>query len=145
MRMNAALVGVALVVLLAGCGDDDDTDADPTEDGSATVAATSAGQTPTSDPATAALFGEWRTVIAEGDNVTLRLREGRYTILRGPATGQGGMNARAGEAEFSGSDLCDGIGIYRWSIQDGALSFTSVGKDDCPGRSEVLDGITYRK
>jgi hypothetical protein len=120
---------------LVACGDDDDSEPGGTA-GTATTAA---------DPEVAALFGTWRTTISEGDNVTLRLRDGGYSIARGPAGGTGQMKVADGEAEFFGSNLCDGTGVYRWSIQDEALTFVSVDPDECPGRSEVLDGKTYRK
>ena len=146
MRINGLLSGLVLIaVLLAGCGDDDDTDPgeiDATLSASATPVQSA---TPTVDAAIAALFGQWQTTISAGDSVTLALREGTYAIGRGAATGRGRMKVTAGGAEFSGSDLCDGIGNYRWSLQGDTLSFTSVGEDECSGRSEVLDGITYKK
>ena len=119
MRVDGLLGGFALgAILLASCGDDDDIgpgEADATPSASATPAQSS---TPTLDTAVTALFGQWRTAISAGDNVTLSLREGVYAIGRGAATGRGRMKVSAREAEFSGSDLCDGIGIYRWSLQE---------------------------
>ena len=134
--------------MLFACGGGDDMVNPTSIESTATVAATGAAQ-PTasaSDPATEALalMGRWRTQISPGDNVTLNLRPGRYSISRGAAAGTGRMDATVGEVEFSGSDLCDGTGRYRWAITNGELTFTSITPDPC-GRSEVLDGVAYTK
>lgn len=142
VALLAALVGG----LLPGCGGDD-VDAVPQETPTQTAGTSPSATVPVaaSDPKVEALYGEWQTMISVDDPVTLTLRDGAYSIRRGPARGAGRMKATASEAEFSGSDLCDGSGRYKWSIEDGAVTFVLIDKDACSGRSEVLDGKTYRK
>ena len=145
---KAVILLLAVVALLTACGGDDDPDASPTSRASSeTVAATAPAQTPqaNADPATAALYATWRTIMPEGDRVTLILRPGRYSISRGGPAGAGEITATAGEVEFFGSNLCDGTGRYAWSITDGELTLTSIGADACTNRSLVLDGRAYTK
>jgi hypothetical protein len=147
-RLGLLSLACSLALALAACGGDDDEQAPSAADGSMTDVATSPTAqvtTPTPDPATAVLFGEWHTEISADDKVTLTLRDGRYAIRRGPAAGTGSLSATASEAVFANSNLCDGDGVYTWSIEDGALTFTSATSDPCGGRSEVLDGKTYTK
>ena len=124
------LLAAVLCAALASCGGDDTTGKE--------AAAPSSTASPTD------LYGEWKAVDSGGTPVTLTLRDGAYTILRGSNSGSGRLKATNSEAEFSGSDLCSGVGRYRWSIDGGALSFVALEKDACPGRSEVMDGKTYR-
>jgi hypothetical protein len=145
----AVVCVMGLSAVLFACGSEsDDNGASPTSGGNGEiVAATATAQAPapTADAATAPLFGTWRTTIAERDIVTLILRPGRYSISRGGPAGAGRMSATATEIELTGSNLCDGTGRYTWSVTNGELTFTSIGADECSGRSEVLDGKTYRK
>jgi len=124
------LLAAVFCAALAACGGDDKTQA--------------ANPTSTASP-TESLYGDWKTVDSAGAPVTLSLRDGAYTILRGTNSGSGRLKATNSEAEFSGSNLCNGVGRYRWSIDGGALSLVALEKDACPGRSEVFDGKTYRK
>lgn len=57
----------------------------------------------------------------------------------------GDIKVVGGTIIFSGSNICDGTGTYRWSIESEALTFTASDGDPCPGRSEVLDGVTYTR
>ena len=99
--------------------------------------------TPVGDPAPPELIGEWHTAVTNGEQVTLRLQETLYGITRGAGVGSGKLVVQGGEITFFGSQLCEGTGTYRWSLADGALTFTPVGPDACGGRSLVLDGFTY--
>jgi hypothetical protein len=122
------LLASLLCAALVACGGDDTT-------GKEAAVPTSA----------ASLYGEWKAVDSGGTPITLTLRDGAYTILRGSNSGSGRLKATSSEAEFSGSDLCNGVGRYRWSIAGGALTFVALEKEACPGRSAVLDATTYRK
>lgn len=149
MSIRAALLGCVFFVAtvsvgLVACGGADDRQADSGPAPSPTAGESQPSPTAASHPAEA-LWGEWRTTISPGDDVTLTLRDGAYTIRRGPARGSGRVEATTAEALFSGSDLCDGTGTYTWTVQGETLSFVSVSKDACGGRSEVLDGKTYHK
>jgi hypothetical protein len=125
-----------LVALLAGgaCGDDDARNA-PNAAPSTTAAA--AGSTPTE------LHTGWQTTLDNGESVTLRLRADSYQITRGPASGSGRVDVEGDIMTFSNSNLCDGIGTYRWLLQNDILTLTSTRADPCSGRSEVLAGQTF--
>ena len=57
----------------------------------------------------------------------------------------GAIAVHGDQIEFSQSSLCFGTGTYRWSLKGGSLLFTEVGSDPCGGRSEVVDGQTYKR
>lgn len=48
------------------------------------------------------------------------------------------------DIRFFGGSVCNGNGVYRWSLQGGSLRFTTV-SEDCPGRAEVLKDQTYQR
>ena len=75
--------------------------------------------------------------------MTLLLRVDSYGITRGPASGSGKIAVDGDVITFSNSNLCDGIGTYRWLLQKDVLTLTSTGADPCRGRSEVLAGQTF--
>jgi hypothetical protein len=94
------------------------------------------------DAAPAELVGSWRTKLDSGDELTLTLSDKSYRLRRGPSSGSGRIAVRGDEIEFSGSNLCEGTGTYRWSIDGDRLTFTAFGPaDPCGGR--VLDGQVY--
>jgi hypothetical protein len=138
-----------LAIGFAGCDDEGEDSAD-TEAAQTTVAAASATTASASASATTAtveneLLGDWETSISAGDDVTLTIRATRYGIRRGGASGSGAIRVGDGEIEFYGSDLCDGTGVYAWSLDGDSLTFEETGEDPCTGRSEVLAGITYTR
>jgi hypothetical protein len=122
--------------LLVGgaCGDDD-----------------SAGVTDVATSTTAAAVGSastelearWRTTLDNGEAVTLLLRVDSYRIARGLASGTGKIAVDGDVITFSNSNLCDGIGTYRWSLEGDMLTLTLTGGDPCRGRTEVLAGQTF--
>jgi len=89
------------------------------------------------------LEGSWRADLGGGDLVTLTLEGTTYLISRGGNQGDGDIKVVGGTIVFSGSNLCDGVGTYKWSIESGALTFAVSAGDPCAGRFEVLDGVTY--
>ena len=106
--------------------------------------------TPPALPAPPELVGTWRTVIEVrsgaqtlSPDVELRLQETRYGITRGAGAHPGKISVGGDRITFYASDICDGTGIYRWSLADGKLTFRSVEPDPCGGRADVLDGISY--
>jgi hypothetical protein len=155
-RLNSKLVVIAFV--LAGC-----VDATPTTDpvgapGTPTRAATSTptptvpptaspSPTPVENPAPAELHGLWETEFdvpgSANGTATMTLSEGRYLINTMGLPIVGSIAVRGDEIEFFDSDACDGRGTYRWSLEDGALTFTLI-RDGCPGRKQLLDGATFR-
>lgn len=144
-------VGAGLALLLiSGCaGSTASPTPEPVTGPSAAV--TAAGQTtapslePTSPDTTAPaeLVGSWVTQLDSGDKLTLTLTDKSYRLTRGPNSGSGRISVRGGEIEFSLSNLCDGTGTYRWSINGDSLTFTAFGPADPCGGTRVLDGQVY--
>jgi len=80
------------------------------------------------------------------EKVTLDLTEGSYRVHRGPEVVGGRIAVRGDEIDFSHSTVCEAAGTYRWTLDAGALTFTSIQRDPCGrGRTKVLDGQTYTK
>jgi hypothetical protein len=75
--------------------------------------------------------------------VELRLHENLYGITRGAGGATGKIAVAGDQITFYASTICDGTGLYSWSISEGKLTFVSVEPDPCGGRAEVLDGISY--
>ena len=126
-----------LVALLAGgaCGGDDDAGIAP--DAAPSTTAAVARSMPTE------LHAGWQTTLDNGESVTLRLRADSYQITRGADSGSGRVDVEGDIMTFSNSNLCDGIGTYRWLLQNDILTLTSTGADPCSGRSEALAAQTF--
>ncbi len=116
-----------LVLTVGGCGGSTDT-------------------APTVQPFPTALRGSFITTLSgSGERVTLTITEGNYQIDRGSNRASGRIAVSGDRIEFSQSTACSGLGAYKWSVSGTSLLFTSLGADQCPGRSEVLAGYTYTK
>jgi len=150
-------LAAAAVLALAGCG----STVNATPDATATVAvspsvsvvaspaatpkASKSPQAPSPtppDPAPPDLIGSWQTMLGT-EKVTLDLTEGSYRVHRGPEVVGGRIAVRGEEIDFSHSTACEATGTYRWALEAGALTFTSIQRDPCAGRAKVLDGKTY--
>jgi hypothetical protein len=147
-RLARRVAVVVALVLVAGCGGTPSSlttepTSQPTSEPS--IAATASAETEPSsvDSAPAELVGSWRTTLDSGDELTLTLRDKAYRITRGPNSGRGQIAVQGDEITFSGSNLCDGTGTYRWSIDGDRLAFTAVGPADPCGGTRVLDGQDY--
>jgi hypothetical protein len=157
--MQRRLVLTVLLSLgLAACGQTANPGGVPTTSpGSETSAAASAttaetaGQSaapqPTPQfPAPPELQGAWRGLVAEDDEVTLRVQASSYTItrvIRGfAARGSGQVEVDGDEIVFSRSNLCDGDGRYRWAIEGNVLRFTPLAPDPCP---RPFDGVEFSR
>lgn len=82
------------------------------------------------------------------DPVVLTLLEmGSYRVQRGAAHGFGSvaLSADGMHLNFYGGDPCQERGSWQWSVEGDTLNFTSVGEDGCPGRTAVLDELTYTR
>jgi hypothetical protein len=105
----------------------------------APVPSAPASATP-SDAAGAApdeLAGTWRRVVF-GEEALLTLDGNGYNITRAGNIGSGAIEVIDDQIRFDGSSLCDGEGIYTWTIEDERLRLTEVQEDPCTGRSEVF-------
>jgi hypothetical protein len=91
----------------------------------------------------AELAGIWRRSVG-GVTVDLTLQVG-YTIDRGGNRGSGRVTVDGDSIEFHGSNLCQGNGNYTFLVEDHTLTFTMIGTDPCPGRSEVLVPGSFRR
>lgn len=136
VRSRSAFAMVAAILLasltVGGCGGD--------------ASSSIAPPPPPSQPAPANLQGTWVTTLpGSGERVTLTLGALSYRIVRGANEASGVIAVSGDRIEFSGSTACAGIGAYRWSITNSSLLFNTLATDACPGRSEVVAGITYTR
>jgi hypothetical protein len=103
-------------------------------------APSAAASAPASEEAGAApdeLAGTWRRVVF-GEEALLTLAGNGYNITRAGNIGSGAIEVVGDQIRFYGSSLCDGEGIYAWTIEEGRLRLTEVQVDPCTGRSEVF-------
>ena len=137
------LMGLAgLLLALVAC----DQSAAPTDSASSTTSNGPATTTSAAaDAAPAELAGEWRAELDNGDRVQLALRGTRYFLARGASAGSGDISVEGNVIVFSGSNLCDGVGTYEWTVQGDSLTFAPTESGEaCSGRS-VLKGVTYTR
>jgi hypothetical protein len=154
MRRNW-IVCLLLVVLASACATATEEVTTTTVAVTTTIATTStAAETTTTarptttlapDAAPPELAGSWNTEIA-GVPVTLRLNSTSYSIRRGDAMGSGSISVTGDQIAFSRSDLCEGTGVYSWTVEANTLTFVQEDPPDpCTGRSSVLIDIAYSR
>ena len=66
-----------------------------------------------------------------------------------------GGGSHAGEVEADGDVLkftaicggsnVEGVGRYRWTLDGNALHLDLMGRDECSGRSAILEDATYKR
>ena len=155
-RWSLASTMLSIMLLTQGCGGSGQTIA-PTAALPSTAAtsappataaptATSTGTAaPPVDAAPEALQGSWSAVLGPGDVAILDIRATSYKIDRGGIGGLGHISVMGDEITFSRVASCMGEGTYRWSVEDGILTFTKLGPDDpCP-RQGMLVGYEYER
>ena len=111
----------------------------------------SPAQPPTS-PAPAAMQGTWVTTqLGTLTKVTLTIRATTYDVSL-PATPtveaifvSGAISVSGDRIVFSAATICGGNGPYRWSLAGNSLTFAAISPDECPGRTNVIEGYTYTK
>ena len=85
-------------------------------------------------------------------------RDRTYRFFPGRAGdhfGNQGRRAHAGEVEADGDVLkftaicggsnVEGVGRYRWTLDGNALHLDLMGRDECSGRSAILEDATYKR
>jgi hypothetical protein len=105
-------------------------------------------EAPPSNAAPSELQGTWllASEYAAGP-VRLYIRETTYTVSAGAAV-TGDIAVEGNMIEFTarcGGTGPEGHGRYRWRLSGDTLHLDLVGKDECTGRSAVLEDATYRR
>jgi hypothetical protein len=144
VRSCWAGVLAVLVPLLAACGGSNP----PAKTEAATVAPSTA--TTQASGAPAELQATWRLVSDEVGLPPTRLyvRTNTYIVSRGGAAHHGTFSVDGDTIEFTStcSDTNqEGVGRYRWTLEGDMLHFELIGKDECSGRSAVLEDATYER
>jgi hypothetical protein len=109
----------------------------------------SATTTAAANPLPAELQATW--MLESGpttDTVRLYLRETSYTVARGGGSHAGTVEADGSLLKFTaicGDPNVEGTGSYRWTLEGDALHLDLLGRDECGGRSVVLEGATYKR
>jgi hypothetical protein len=94
------------------------------------------------DAAPIDLQGTWDARV-ETESIRLLIEPLRYRITRNGNIGSGAISVQDDVITFSGSDLCSGVGAYRWSVVDAVLTLEPVRPDECPRRGDAFEGVTY--
>jgi hypothetical protein len=144
VRSCWAGVLAVLVPLLAACGGSNPpASAEPATVAPSTTTAQSASGAP------AELQGTWRLVSDTVPEPTrLYLRETSYIVSRGGGSHHGTYSVDGDTIEFTStcSDTNqEGVGHYRWTLEGDTLHLELIGKDECSGRSAVLEDATYER
>ena len=140
-RTPRDLVSIVLVLCLAACSGQaalSSGQVTPTP-GTLETAGPTATPKPTAPriPAPADLQGRWQTVINDADKPVLTLTDFKYTIER-LGIGTGSIRVDGDQIVFFASNLCQGEGTYRWSIEGQTLTLAAVGPDPCPNRADAI-------
>lgn len=136
-------IAIALCLAMAGCasGGSASSPAEP----SSVATTREASPTPSADAsaatgegaAPAELAGTWRRIVFD-EEARLTLDGNGYNITRAGNIGSGSIEVIGDEIRFFNSTICDGEGVYTWTIEDERLRLTEVVEDPCTGRSEVF-------
>jgi hypothetical protein len=140
-------LAAAALLLGTACGGGEDTGVAGSTT-TAPAATTSAQATNTTTSAQASLVeGRWSTTLGEPthDTVTLLIQATSYQINRGSDVATGDVQISGDVIQFTDGTACPGTGLYQWTIDGEALRFSLVQRDPCPGRVEVLAGVTYQR
>lgn len=141
MTVRCYALGAIVAAALTACGG---TSSAPTEAPAATEEF-STTQTAPENPLPPELQGTW--LLTSADPVRLYLREGTYSVSAGGS--HAGHVALEGNVlkftSFCGTSFVEGVGRYRWSLDGDTLHFDLLGKEECTGRSAVLEDATYER
>ena len=154
MKRDAALMALVALLGVAACGG-----GATTPSGGATQQTTPSPSTPASGPkpspawppggpVPAELAGQWRLV--DQPAITLTLSGSDYTLVGMSDTGKGNVVVNGSEIDFFNGSVCDiplphGIGMYRWTISAGLLTFRAYGSDPCPRYDLLHDSSGWQR
>lgn len=82
------------------------------------------------------------------DLVRLYLRQTTYTASRGGGSHAGQVAVNGSVMEFTslcGASSVEGVGRYHWTLAGDNLHLDLIGKDECTGRSAILEDATYKR
>ena len=146
MIYGRALIGTALIVLLAACGPGTE---DPSEETTTSTSEPMTTVAPTTTTATATtieegaappeLDGTWGADEDDGTMVRVTLRGTSYTVARGPAEGAGQFTVEGETITFHSGNPCDGVDTYTWEVEGDVLTLVPPPQIQCPGRHINLD------
>jgi hypothetical protein len=149
-RLGLAFGAVVLLGFVAGCsqsgaGSPSGTPVSLEPSAPASVSPTPRPPEPTLlNPAPPEMLGKWSAVFGEDDIGTIRISPTGMRITRF-ATAAIRLEVFGDELVLSHSQLCEGEGRYRWTIEGDKLTFESVTPDACDGRAKSFDGVTYTR
>lgn len=94
------------------------------------------------DAAPSELWGTWANR-EDTTNLRLLIQPVAYRITRSGNSGSGALSVNEDVIRFSDSNLCPGIGEYRWTLSETILTFDPIAPDECPGRADGIEGISF--
>jgi hypothetical protein len=100
------------------------------------------------NPLPAELQGTWfLSTVTAAIRFDCTLRESGYLVSRGDSH-SGDVEAEGDVLTFTsicGGSNVEGTGRYRWTLEGDTLHLDLIGKDECGGRSAVLEDATYER
>jgi hypothetical protein len=144
--VRSCAVGAIVAAALAACGGTSSTPMGATPGGTETRSATAAAP---EHPLPPELQGSW--LLESGpttDLVRLYLRQTTYTASRGGGSHAGQVAVNGSVMEFTslcGASSVEGVGRYHWTLAGDNLHLDLIGKDECSGRSAILEDATYKR
>jgi hypothetical protein len=70
-------------------------------------------------------------------------------VSRGGGSHSGDVEAESSHVlkftSICGDSNTEGVGRYRWTLKGDKLHFDLIGKEECGGRSAVLEDATYER
>ena len=157
-RLTSSLRALALLNLVAGCAPATQTNGSATSSMPATQ--------PSAAASPAGLMGTWTATLADTDLPAAVPQESRAELTGAWVVAfhegnhfvatHGGTQVVQGSYQISGNQLtfatgetgpaaCNQPATYNWQVNNGQLTFTTVGQDPCGGRAVVLTSRPFTR